>query len=255
MALCKVHFKGRLGNNLFQLASGYAYCKENGYTLCCDYVSPMPYNVYLNVSAPPNSTGRIYREPHYRYAPIPPGFTELSGFFQSSKYFSKYANEIRDLFAPTEDVRQYIITRYASHITAADTTIAIHARRGDFVNNPGHQVIQSNKYYEDAIQEIKKRTGHSEMRIFIVSDDIGWCREQAVFDGAYFLEETDPLISLYILSSFRHYVLSNSSFSWWAVFLSNTCGVVTCPSRWLNPSYITDDFDVYEPTWIKIACG
>ena len=253
-------FIGKTGNNLFQIAAAYAYCKKFGYHLRIPQSSgPLPSRVQQFRTAVPSTYGlRTWREPHYHYCPIPEGYNRLVGYFQSSKHFSPFADEIRELFSPTPEMSAYIHGRYGEFIAQKDDIIAIHIRRGDFVgrHKEAHHVITSNTYYTSAIDEIKRKTGRQTMRLFIASDDIEWCKSQEIFADAFFLEETAPLLSLYILGSFKHYVISNSSYSWWAVFLANAPeGVVVSPNRWANPYLLSDDFDVFEPSWTRIPCG
>jgi hypothetical protein len=247
-----------MGNNMFQIAAAYAYCKQYGYRLRIpDKPCPLPPNVApFRAPAAAAPARRTWREPHYHYQPIPEGCDRLTGYFQSSKYFSSCADEIRALFAPTAETTAHIHDRYGEIIAQKDAVIAIHVRRGDYVNNTGHYVIRSTAYYTSAIEEIIRRTGNSNPRLCIVSDDIAWCKSQPIFADAFFLEESDPLLSLYILGSFKHFIISNSSYSWWAVFLANAPdGVVVSPDRWTNPCLLTDDYDVFEPTWVRIPCG
>lgn len=50
----------------------------------------------------------------------------------------------------------------------------------------------------------------------------------------------------------KHYIISNSTFSWWAQYLSrNENKVVIAPSKWFNEGYGIEP-DLYDKEWILI---
>ncbi len=53
------------------------------------------------------------------------------------------------------------------------------------------------------------------------------------------------------MSRFDNYVISNSTFSWWAVFLAKPTGVVIAPSRWQGLKGPAKWTDIYDPRWLK----
>ncbi len=58
--------------------------------------------------------------------------------------------------------------------------------------------------------------------------------------------------TLIIMSTCKHFVLANSSFSWWGAWLSNNPSkLVICPKQWFGDSTI-DTSDLIPPEWIRI---
>lgn len=57
-----------------------------------------------------------------------------------------------------------------------------------------------------------------------------------------------------IMTSSKHYIIGNSTFSWFGAYLSSAIDPVICyPKTWLGPDYdgtITDD--LFPDSWIKI---
>ena len=79
--------------------------------------------------------------------------------------------------------------------------------------------------------------------VFVFSDDIEWVKAQEVFrglEGAVFVEERDPLRAFYFLSLAAEggVLCSNSTYCWWAAFLSELrrrtrpARLVIFPDRW-----------------------
>jgi hypothetical protein len=76
--------------------------------------------------------------------------------------------------------------------------------------------------------------------IYVFSDDLEWCKENLKFESPYkFVEHTYAGTKfqdyLRLMSACRHFILPNSSFAWWAAYLSKyEDKIVTVPPRWLS---------------------
>ena len=84
---------------------------------------------------------------------------------------------------------------------------------------------------------------------FLFSDDVEWVKEN-IYTGCetYCEDGTDPVWEkLRMMSSCKHFIISNSTFSWWAQYLSTYKNkIVISPCRWFNNDFesplIEDDF-------------
>ena len=116
-------------------------------------------------------------------------------------------------------------------------TVCISVRRGDYISDEkvGEQFyVCSRTYYESAIQYSCKRISNP---VFIVfSDDIEWCKRNISFFECehYFESGQDPgWEKLRLMYSCKHFIISNSTFSWWAQYLSrNENKIIVSPDRW-----------------------
>lgn len=250
--MVSIVLQGRLGNQLFEVAACYAHALSQG---TCDIHVHGQLHPYLqHIRSKDARYGLVWHEPHYHYSPIPAEATHLIGYYQSSKYFSQYASHVRRLLEPRSELIRTINEKYASILTPhmRASAIVVHVRRGDY-QSP--QLVTKYgflgcDYFQNAIRRMRELNPGGLMLVF--SDDINWCKEQHIFKDASFIDEGDDSLALTLMSQYKHYILSNSSFSWWAAWLAGEDAVVLAPERWYDSSFIADYQDVYEDNWEKI---
>jgi hypothetical protein len=251
---CFVQLVGGLGNQLFQIATAYAHAKRNGYTLkvsatVASAAHGTYYDSFLHSIKPylGNTTGGLrWREPHFHYAPIPPPARQLNGYFQSSKYFADVSGEIRELFTPAPAVVATVGAKYADLLIDPAAWTVVHIRRGDYLRHTNFHGILTEDYYRRAVATAP--TG----RLLVFSDDIEWCRSRPWLTAATFVDEPDAAVSLHLMSQFENYIISNSTFSWWAVWLGREAKTVLAPAKWFGPAGPQDYEDIYEPVWTRL---
>lgn len=262
--VCFIQPNAGLCNQLFMIATAYAHAKRNGYTLRLGqpndperhYWSSFLHRV-ADKRGEPNPRKRVWREPRFSYVPIPPDAQNLVGYFQSSKYFQDVSGEIRSLFMPPDATIAAARTKHANLLTPdlRDRGVVVHIRRGDYMlgSNKIRHGILDQRYYERAIAAARATLG-ADCPLLVVSDDLAWCRTQPWLAGAscLFVEEPDDCTALWLMSQFRHFILSNSTFSWWGAWLSGQPGSVWAPDTWFGPGMPRDWHDIYEPHWVRL---
>ena len=178
--------------------------------------------------------------------------TYLEGYWQTPQYFEEIEVIIRKDFVFKEAVNT-INTGLAQQIQATQS-VAIHIRRGDYLNNSLHDVFDMN-YVEKGMALMQNLLG-DKIHLFIFSDDLPWCREnlntlyphmsRAYCDGGNSKED------LQLMSMCKHFMIANSSFSWWAAYLSNNIDkIVVAPKKWFNDESINAS-DLIPQNWIRI---
>jgi hypothetical protein len=197
------------------------------------------------------SSVTVWKEPHHSYASIPSVPCHLLGYYQSGKYFNDQADYIRTLLAPR--MLATVHAKYGALLAYSDS-IVLHIRRGDY-RTPNYKEnfgILGRQYYRDAVRRMRSYNPSGPLLIF--SDDPDYCRELSLDDNAHVIDESDDVLALTLMTQFSHFIISNSSFSWWAAWLSSAKHVIA-PDTWFNPAFIADYQDVCEPEWEKIPVG
>ncbi len=185
-----------------------------------------------------------------------PSSVYLNGYWQSEKYFKSIEADIRKdfSFAPftvrdNNDLKQQILST---------DSICLNVRRGDFVNHSGsastHGFVGL-QYYTDGMNLLNSKINNP--HYFIFSDDVEWCRDNLKIEKAVTLVDHHHAGKkfadyLQLMTACKHFLIPNSSFAWWAAWLSlNESKIVVAPKKWFaDPSY--DTSDVLPSSWIRI---
>lgn len=175
------------------------------------------------------------------------------GYWQSPCFFDKCRGMVLSEFSFRPfDTDQ---NRYFSSRLVQDNSIAIHVRRGDYVNHPIYKDICTLDYYRKAIVEAKKVINDPEY--FVFSNDVQWCKDnlndlfgKSKVNFVSNNKGTESYRDMQLMSQAECLILANSSFSWWSAYLSSRNDqVVFAPNRWANGF---DDADLFPKEWIKI---
>lgn len=157
----------------------------------------------------------------------------LDGYFQHEKFFSNITSELYTLIHQKEFDFSKKAKKYFEQITSAKVPVCIHARRL-YTKPAGNLDIESASskddlsvdYYKKSINLIQEK--HPDAHFFAFSDYPKW------FDNIF--EDNIPftIVDLhsygsslsyeeFILMQYcKHFIISNSTFSWWAAKLVST---------------------------------
>lgn len=168
------------------------------------------------------------------------------GYFQSEQYFADFAPVIRQELR----AKQAPAGPWADKIRTAAYPVALHLRRGDYCK-PENEILQvcTPAYYARAAAAAA--AVHPEATVFVFSDDIPWARENLDTAGlpAVFMPRGDAVGDMNLMALCRGFILSNSTYSWWAQYLADPDRTVWAPDRWYAHTKHTA---LYQPGWQRI---
>lgn len=288
---------GGLGNQLFQIATAVAQAAEHGVDFFLmdghfdgattgSHPSKYYSTLYSKIPRKPLPEGiraLPYNERDFAYKDFG-SYTAsckkngmgliLKGYFQSERYFAKYAALIKSLFTPAEGLDAYIRTQtnlYSVYpelkppVFTKDSCSAsqsdgkrrafIGVRRGDYCKD-AHNISVHNPasmdYYRKAMAAVKADV------YYVMSDDIAWCKEQFKNEEGgpqfIFFEEPDDLRSFFFARLFDTYICANSTFHWWASYLSIYPNpIVYTPKEHFGPAGPQDYEDYFRADMIRIS--
>ena len=158
----------------------------------------------------------------------------LIGNFQSYVWvensFQKYKNEL-NLRICTSMISKY------QKLSEVENPLVVHVRLGDFLEIPELNVINK-QYFKNAIRELMRLNTSEKIWLFTndaasISDYISGLDEFSCrFFSSEFLTAAETLEVMKLGSG---YVLSNSTYGWWAAYLrKNDQAKVVVPAKWYS---------------------
>lgn len=172
----------------------------------------------------------------------------LYGYFQSAKYFEKYEQQLKREFVPKIPVldKNRILVKEIEETES----VCVSVRLGDdFQENKMHNVCTLS-YYRSAIEIMRKKLKNPKFYFF--SDKTELLKRYFYnIPNCVFEQGNDPdYEKLRIMSKCKHFIIANSSFSWWAQYLGESSKkIVIAPSRWYNGKI---PCDIYLDSWILV---
>lgn len=177
--------------------------------------------------------------------------TILDGYFQSWKYFDDYKGNIAKILSANREFSEEFVNLF--NYISQEETIAIHIRRGDYIDLTQYHGLTSAAYFEKAFLNAKSLTSATRAVVFSDSKSIA---EQVFPNADKYIGPEDLKSSsetLDLMSRCSGIIGSNSSFSWWAAYIrdseSRPC---IFPRPWFTETSL-DTRDLLMPHWLTLG--
>ena len=283
----------QLGNQLFQWATGFALARRHNTTLqlittnygrsgrylylkrcpiTAKFINPVAGILFHRLCRRPLYVVTTYSERFGDRRPVEevpenimtfrstflslPDGVLLNGMFQSWQYFFHVRSDILQELDMAAFSFNSTVTALLKRIEETNS-VAIHVRRTDYLTAENRERFEvcNLSYYLRCINYLKMH--FEDLSFFVFSDDIEWCSRNFPNERFTFCSSEnprlDPLSDFFLMSRCRHKIISNSTFSWWAAFLSTSSPAFTlCPAQWTN-THDAPIFDKLLPGWIPIS--
>jgi Glycosyl transferase family 11 len=198
------------------------------------------------------------REAHFHFDPGLAAATVpayLTGYWQSERYFTAHADQIRRDFAPIAPLEPE--NAALAEVIRASAAVSLHVRRGDYVSDTRTQAVHGVcgiDYYARAMDRVEALVPSPHYIVF--SDDPDWTRANLTSPHPMTFVTVNPPARGYrdmqLMSMCRHHIIANSSFSWWGAWLNPRLDkTVIAPARWFA-SGDKDTRDLLPAAWFKV---
>ena len=185
----------------------------------------------------------------------------LEGYFRSEKYFINYKNNIIQEFTFKTEIKKNNLELQKMILNT--NSILVHIRQHAFTETQKKQINEKNLLKSDqhtrgnivhnlkAIKYFKTKIDNA--KFFIFSNDFKNLQNIFIGDEYYFVDQNiklEPIYDFYLMTLCKHFIVSPSTFSWWAAWLSkNENKICISPPENIGMSL---NRDVIPNDWINI---
>jgi len=244
-----VKFNGRLGNQIFQYAF-FQYLKTNNPKQSFFFINP--HHAYLTkyfelepyqsltlgskfYSIIARSIPKLirFKEIYIQNIQVPKkidvtDWTIYKGFFQTDWYVKRISGDFKI------KLKQQYLNQFQERfgeLFRNNKTIVVHIRRTDYMNYGKRDISLPMQYFKDRLDALGDISAY---KVFFVSDDMDHVK--AFFEPMpnYFYSSNSEIIDFQLIRNADIAIISNSSFAWWACYLSEKKNTVYGPKNWLG---------------------
>ena len=178
---------------------------------------------------------------------------KIKGYFQSYKYSDCVKDILRkQLVIPNPS--SWYLTQL--ELIEKQDPIAIHIRRGDYLNLIDDFGVLDISYYESIIKENVPDAKHRKIWIFtdspeiVAQEIIGTKLEKSIVVKSP--QDSTVNEEMLLMSNFRTLIISNSTFSWWAAYLNKKSSDIHAPLEWFKGREAPEE--LFPPEWVLHEC-
>lgn len=169
------------------------------------------------------------------------------GYFQTENYFKNVQDNIKKIFSIKNEIDRISYNGLSQIKERNSICVSIKVE-----HNVGSEIydVCSYEYWEKAISYMVE---HVEKPLFFIcSDNVEYVKNNLIdcskYDVIFQDKNHEPHISLAVMAQCKHFIIGNTTFGWWAQFLSDYPDkIVIAPSKWMNCDM---PIDLYQDNWI-----
>jgi hypothetical protein len=230
---------GRLGNQLFQIAGTIGKAHSEG-DVSQAFFPKWQYAQYFSVP-----------EQHF-LTTIPIDIQDLGReYLQDLSLFEECGTYVRNALKASSSANELLLSTFSELARSEGHKTAVHVRRGDYMEFGFWFPLCPIHYYTHSMMEISDE--HPDTEFLVFSDDPDWCTHHfgelehvtvMSIDGVNSVDR--EIAEFTLMRNCDAFIISNSTFSWWAAYLSESDTVIT-PNRWYNEGLSHLDHSVFTP--------
>jgi hypothetical protein len=170
----------------------------------------------------------------------------INGYWQTEKYFCDFKNDIAENFQIIKPISSKTMEEENRYLTSGENLVALCVRRYQEVENFVNLSLTNEEYYLNAMRLMSSKI--SDPVFICFTQDRKWVEQNLCNHfNIHFAEpkedEGGDIEDLYLMKSFKNFIISNSSYYWWGVWLANNeSKFVIAPKNWISPNTPLEDW-------------
>lgn len=243
-----IKFNGRLGNQIFQYAFYHYLSKKTSKNLF--FINPHHSYIskYFELDSFSNLTlgSKLYSlftrsivkvlkfdEIYIQNIQVPRevdvrNWTIYKGFFQTDWYLNHTPGTLK--IAIKKPYKDQFDAQFGN-LFEQNKTLVVHIRRTDYMNYGKRDISLPLSYFKERIDNIENLDAY---KVIFVSDDIEHVKTYFGNHDNYIFSTNNEILDFQIIMNADIAIISNSSFAWWAAYLSMKNNLVYAPKNWLG---------------------
>ena len=190
---------------------------------------------------------------HEGFLPQDPAFYQsaraYTGYWQGARFFAPAEETVRKAFQFRPE-----LSRPSDFDPSLKNSVAVHVRRGDYVSDPKararHLVCDADWYIRAIVQ---MRSHLDQPTFFVFSDDPDWAGKALSAQSDVHIIRNSPSapawVDMALMAQCAHFIISNSSYSWWAAYLGKSAdSLIVAPAFW-HPGVPTESLPIHCDDW------
>lgn len=191
--------------------------------------------------------------PYKRYK-FPPNMHLVNGYYFSRDYFKNHEEQIKkDLLHPEliSEKNQNLLKEIRS-----TNSVCLHMRYGDYLSEKlaKHFYVCGEEYFLEGIRMVCKDL--KDPVFYVFSNEFDRVKQISFPEGIRYVlveEQNSAVEDLQLMAQCKHFLIPNSTLSWWAQFLgSYEDKHVYGPTRWTRHFPADELKTLIEEDWIKV---
>lgn len=179
------------------------------------------------------------------------------GRWQNELYFKDVSEQIKKEFIITAPLNEEIL--FFENKIKNCNSVCLHIRRSDLITSPIYSLsigALTLDYFIQAINHLRNKV--EKPTFFIFSDDKEWCKQNIILpEQVFYMDETTSGKKaeghLYLMQQCTHFIISNSTFAWWAAWLGEKeNSVIIAPKQWTRDDVLMTN-EIVPLRWTKIT--
>jgi len=155
-------------------------------------------------------------------------WTIYKGFYQSDWYLKNTPKPLKI------EIKQKFKNKFRKEfgeLFEKNKTIVVHIRRTDYLKYGKRDISLPMDYFRDRLDQIEDI---ETFKVIFVSDDMDHVKSFFPARPNFIFSSNDEITDFQIIMNADIAIISNSTFSWWAAYLSEKKNIVYAPKNWLG---------------------